>query len=160
MFMFDPPKINRFDFAGDGRVIVARNDQLAAVIVKIGNHWIFARHITSGSLFSEDSLIELFKKSFASITTNDLKNFLTVFGLSFQDVFNDSPEKTTNFIEQMCAELKVLTKTPGQHTLQNLREFADSLTLETSREPKAILEETIATLKKATQPQTQETLAT
>lgn len=147
-------EVERSIFDGPGKIITARvgGQIYPNILVSVGKIWVFVKSIGSSesSLIMGDSIISVFRKATTPMTTNKFRNFLFAFGLTLQDLFNDSPDQTNDFIGKICKELldKICTKKEiNLHTLQNLKEWADSLTSESSQKIKKILDDTVVKLQ-------------
>ena len=148
------PNIERAVYTGPGKIITAKVGErlYPNVLACAGKNWMLISSLESDepSFITGSSLISVFKKAFVPVTTNAFRSFLTIFGLSLQDLFDDSPEGTSAFIQKVCEELTdgIRTKSGvNPHTLRNLREWADSLISSSSQVLKKTLQDTATRLE-------------
>lgn len=143
-------EIKREKLEGPGKIIIVKQDvepkpqAVSRGLIQIGNRWFWATSLTQ-----KPSLAALIRKILGQTTTTKFRNFLLNFGLTLQDLFDDNPEETTDYVKGICEEL-----TNGSspinvhtHTLRNLKEWLNSLKPGSTDQLRKTLQDTIITLE-------------
>ncbi len=149
--MSDEIKIERKTLEGTGKITIVKindsNSQLTLNgLIKIGDKWFWAT-----GLFQSSSLVALTRKILGQTTTTMFRDFLLRFGLTLQDLFDDNPEDTTNYIQGICEQLEdsiCSSQNVHHHTLRNLKEWLSSLKPGPTDHLRKTLQDIITTLEK------------